>query len=262
LSVVEYSQHDQFKSEYLSYSDFKREFAYKGESLYSLIFNRNKDKIRISKEKFAVKNLRKIIDATFHLSSKIGFQAMSLRDLSTETGLSMGGLYSSISSKETIAIMVKDVVALVCENIVEESRQQQDPAIALEILVRGYLYASTLMHHWFYFLYFETRSLPPVDQEQSKNIELTQVEELEKRINQLVLKKAKLGGGGESKDGVDVCHKSEFVATMALSLIQERYLKPWKYHQAEKTIDDYADNCLRLIYRAVCVEEDTSCSTG
>ncbi len=248
MSVVEYSQH-------LSYSDFKREFIYKGESLYSLIFNRNKDKIRISKEKFAVKNLRKIIDATFHLSFKIGFQAMSLRDLSTETGLSMGGMYSSISSKETIAIMVKDVVALVCADIVEESRQQQDPAIALEILVRGYLYASTVMHHWFYFLYFETRSLPPVDQEHSKNIELTQVEELEKRIQQLSLKQG-------LKAGNDVCHKSEFVATMALSLIQERYLKPWKYHQAEKTIDDYADNCLRLIYRAICVDEDVPCKAG
>jgi len=240
---------DSLQSVYTRYADFKHSFAYKGESLYSLIFQRNKDKIRIRKEKFAVKNLRKIIDATFHLSSKIGFQAMSLRDLSTETGLSMGGLYSSISSKETIAIIVKDVVALVCEDIVEESRQQQDPAIALEMLVRGYLYASTLMQHWFYFLYFETRSLPPVDQEQSKNIELTQVEEIEKRIKQLVLKQTKLS------TSADACHKSEFVATMTLSLIQERYLKPWKYHQVEKTIDEYADNCLQLIYRATCVEE-------
>lgn len=233
---------------FVSYADFKRDFPYKGESLYSLIFDRHRNKIRISKEKFAVKNLQKIFEATFKLSPKIGFQAMSLRDLSTETELSMGGLYSSISSKEAIAIIVKDIVSVICEEIVDESREQQNPEIALEILVRGYLYASTLMQHWFYFLYFETRSLPPEEQEESKNIELTQVEALEKCIQQL-------------RSGSDACHESEFVATMALSLIQERYLKPWKYHYAEKTIDDYADNCLQLIYRAICVEEQVPCKT-
>lgn len=222
-----------------SYADFKRGFAYKGEHLYALVFNRNRDKIQISKEKFAVRNLQRIFEATFQLTPKIGFQAMSLRDLSTETGLSMGGLYSSISSKENIAIIVKDVVSVVCEEIVEESSKQQDPVIALEMLVRGYLYASTLMQHWFYFLYFETRSLPPDDQEASKNIELVQVAALEKRISQLRRKS-------------DSCHKSSFVATMTLALIQERYLKPWKYHQAEQTVDDYADKCLQLIDRAIC----------
>ena len=237
------SQQFQHPSVFISYADFKREFAYKGESLYALIFERNKDKIRISKEKFAVKNLQKIFDATFHLTPKIGFQAMSLRDLSTETGLSMGGLYSSISCKENIAIIVKDVVLVICEEVVEESSKQQDPAIALEMLVRGYLYASTLMQHWFYFLYFETRSLPPEDQEASKNIELTQVHALEKRIKQLRLES-------------DACHESRFVATMTLSLIQERYLKPWKYHQAEKTVDDYADKCLQLIDHAICRSGD------
>lgn len=236
----------ELQTTYSSYNNFKREFPHKGESLYSLVFERNKDNIRISKEKFAVKNLQKIFDATFQLTPKIGFQAMSLRDLSTETGLSMGGLYSSISSKETIAVIVKDIVSLICEEIVEESREQEDPAIALEILVRGYLYSSTLMQHWFYFLYFETRSLPPKDQKESKNIELSQVEELEKRIRQL---------RAES----DACHKSEFVSTMALSLIQERYLKPWKYQKPEKSIDEYADKCLQLIYRAICVDEQMPC---
>ncbi len=237
------SQQPPYQSVFTSYTDFKHEFAYKGESLYSLIFKRNRDKIRISKEKFAIKNLQRIFDATFHLTPKIGFQAMSLRDLSTETGLSMGGLYSSISCKENIAIIVKDVVSVICEDVVEASSKQQDPAIALEMLVRGYLYASTLMQHWFYFLYFETRSLPPEDQEASKNIELTQVQALEKRIKQLRLES-------------DACHESRFVATMTLSLIQERYLKPWKYHQAEKTVDDYADKCLQLIDRAICRSGD------
>ena len=232
----------------LVYADFKRDFAYQGDGLYSLIFDRNKDKIKVSKEKFAVKNLRKIFDATFKMTPKIGFQAMSLRDLSTATGLSMGGLYSSISSKDTIAVIVKDVVSVVCAEIVEDSREQQDPKTALEVLIRGYLYASTLMQPWFYFLYFETKSLPQADQEGSLKIELVQVKELNTLISELT-------------PNSDSCHKAEFVATMALSLIQERYLKPWKYHNAEETIDEYADKCLQLIYRAICVDEVQPCRT-
>lgn len=226
--------------------DFKREFSFRGDDLYALVFDRNKDKIKISKEKFAVKNLQKIFEETFKMTPKVGFQAMSLRDLSAATGLSMGGLYSSISNKETIAVMVKDVVSMICADIVEDSREQADPKLALEVLVRGYLYASTLMQPWFYFLYFETKSLPQADQEGSLKIELVQVKELNTLIGQLTSRS-------------DSCHKAEFVATMALSLIQERYLKPWKYINAEETIDEYANKCLQLIYRAICVDEVEPC---
>jgi len=237
------------QSTYASYEDFKREFDYQGESLYALIFERNREKIKVSKEKFAVRNLQKIFAATFHITPKIGFQAMSLRDLSAETGLSMGGLYSSISSKEAIASIVKDVVAVVCAEIVEESLKQDEPLKALQNLMRGYLYASTIMQPWFYFLYFETRSLPQAEHEESKNIERTQVKAIKRLLNQLRPESA-------------ACHQSEFVATMALSLIQERYLKPWKYQNAPSTIDEYADNCLQLIYRAICIDEQMPCSSS
>lgn len=230
------------------YADFCNDFAYQGDALYGLIFERNKDKIKVSKEKFAIKNLRKIFNATFQLSTKIGFQAMSLRDLSTATGLSMGGLYSSISNKEAIAVIVKDVVSVVCAEIVEESREQQDPKMALQVLMRGYIYASTLMQPWFYFLYFETKSLPQADQEGSLKIELIQVKELETLISQLTPRS-------------NSCHKAEFVATMALSLIQERYLKHWKYKNASETVDEYADMCLQLIYRAICLDEVQPCQS-
>lgn len=239
------AQHFLRSTQYL-FADFKADFTYQGDDLYSLIFDRNKDKINVSKEKFAIKNLRKIFEATFKANSKIGFQAMSLRDLSAATGLSMGGLYSSISNKESIAIIVKDVVSVICAEIVEESREQQDPKLALEVLIRGYLYASTILQPWFYFLYFETKSLPQSDQEGSLKIELVQVKELNSLIS-------KLGSNA------DACHKAEFVGTMALSLIQERYLKPWKYQNPEESVDEYANKCLQLIYRAICLDEAQPC---
>lgn len=221
---------------FTSYSDFEKNFEYKDERLYSMIFERNREKIKVSKEKFAVRNLQKIFDATFLIAPKTGFQDMSLRDLSAETGLSMGGLYSSISNKESIVVIIKDVVAMVCGEIVEVSNKQENPLDALQTLMRGYLYASTLMQPWFNFLYFETKSLPQLEQEASKNLELDQVATLS-----AVLKRI------EPKVGID----HDFVATMALTLIQERYIKPWKYHNPENTIDQYAEDCLALIYKSI-----------
>ena len=219
-----------------SFKEYEQSFEYKGERLYSMIFDRNRERIKISKEKFAIRNLQKIFDATFLLSPKTGFEAMSLRDLSAETGLSMGGLYSSISNKEAIVIIVKDVVAVICGEIVELSRRQKDPTIALETLVRGYLYASTVMQPWFNFLYFETKSLPQLEQEASTNLELEQANVMSDVLRRL---------------NPDAAVNIEFVSTMALTLIQERYLKPWKYHQPTDTVDQYAEHCLALIYKSI-----------
>lgn len=221
---------------YNTFEVFEKDFEYQGERLYSVIFERNKENIKVSKEKFAVKNLQKIFNATFLISPKIGFQAMSLRDLSAETGLSMGGLYSSIASKETIVIMVKDMVALVCGEIVERAMSEDDPVMALKAIVRGYLYAATLMQSWFNFLYFETKCLPDLEQEASKNLELEQVTAIAKILGRL-----------KPDSDLDMV----FVANMALSLIQERYVKPWKHHQPKATVDQYANDCLALIYKTI-----------
>ena len=62
----------------------------------------NREKIKIKKEKTILKNLEKIFDATLKIGIEKGFQAMTMRDLSCEAGLSMGALYSYFSSKEEI----------------------------------------------------------------------------------------------------------------------------------------------------------------
>jgi AcrR family transcriptional regulator len=229
---------DSVSVEGLTFAEFKKRFAYSEDRLYALLFKRNHALIGIRREKFAVRNLKKILRATFKLVPKIGFQAMSLRDLLAETGLSMGGIYLTITNKDNIAIIVKDAVTMVCDDIVAQSKAESDPAVAMEVLIKGYLYTSLLLQPWFYFLYFETRSLPPEHQNDSKNIERSQVAELERLISQLQI-----------SPGQD--YPAEFLATMVLTMVQERYLKPWKYKQPASTIDDYVDNCLRLIHRLI-----------
>lgn len=225
---------DQVPAKALTFADFKKDFEFNEDRLYALLFERNQALIGIRRERFGVRNMKKIFRATFKLVPKIGFKAMSLRDLLAETGLSMGGIYLTITNKDNIAIIIKDAVTLVCEDIVDKARAESNPGVALERLIKGYLYASLILQPWFNFLYFETRSLPMAHQNDSKDLERSQVAELEKLISQLQVRP-------------DQAYPADFLATMVLTMVQERYLKPWKYKQPANTIDEYADNCLGMV---------------
>jgi AcrR family transcriptional regulator len=221
----------------MKYDQFKSNFAYKGKSVYVTIFEANKDRIKTKKEKFAVNNLEKIFKATFKISSKIGFHEMSLRDLCRETGLSMGGIYSCIQSKDIIAIFIKDIVQLVSMDIVDTAFKRNDPNQALEEIIRHSIYAADILHPWFYFLYFETRCLPKEHQQNSKNIELNMIEKIEVLVSKI----------SPGKKAIN----HHFIATMVLVMIQERYLKHWKYKNDGSNIDEHADEIVKLVHSAL-----------
>lgn len=63
----------------------------------------NRESIKIKKEAVAVKNLMKIFNAALTISNVKGFAAMSLRELSSEAGLSMGALYTSSMETKNLA---------------------------------------------------------------------------------------------------------------------------------------------------------------
>lgn len=221
----------------MNYDRFKSGFPYKGKWVYVAVFERHKDRIKTKKQKFAVSKLEKIFKATFKISSKIGFHEMSLRDLCRETGLSMGGIYSCIESKDMIAVFVKDLVQLVFSEIIESALELDDPRQALDVLVRHSVYSTDILHPWFYFLYFETRSLPRDHQQDSKDIELNIVEKIELLLS-------KISRGEKSVN-------NRFIANMTLTMIQERYLKHWKYKGNDMDIDEHADEILKLLHSAI-----------
>lgn len=227
---------------YMGFKDYKANFPYKGQSIYNAVFDLHCQNIKTKKKKFAVNNLEKIIKATFRISSKIGFHEMSVRDLCRETGLSMGGIYSCIGSKEMIAIMIKDLVKLVSSEIVNNALQQDDKRRAVDDLITHSIFATEILQPWYYFLYFETRSLPKAEQVSSKQIELLNVRVLEQLLTQ--------AHKNASKNHHPDDHY-RFIATMALAMIQERYLKPWKYKDPDMSIEDYASETIKLVYLAL-----------
>lgn len=211
-----------------TFEEYKQHFQYQGMGLYHLLFERHQNLIKSKKMEGAANNLKKIFDATFHLSAKIGFHEMSLRDLSRETGISMGGLYSCLTKKEDIALMVLDVVALVSEENNAKAIAEEDELSSLEMAIKYHLYSSTILQPWFFFLYFETRCLSNEDQQKSKAIELKMIETLESVIQ-----------SGVDKGIFDVT-SPYFVAHSILIALQDWYLKPWKHKQKNIDLEQYS----------------------
>ena len=199
-----------------SFASFLQTFPLQGEQLFSTLFERHTDIVQTRTAKFAVANLEKILTATFKISSTSGFEKMSLRDLSKETGMSMGAIYSCITKKEDIALMIADIVRLSSETTRDYAMKVDSVWSQIELSLRFHLYASTLLQPWYFFLYFETRSLPEQQQQESTQIELGAIEGLETRI------KAGVAAGE--------FHTSDprMVANTIVVMLEDWYLKPWK----------------------------------
>lgn len=199
-----------------SFASFLKTYPLQGEQLYSTLFDRHTDIVQTLKAKYAVANLEKILTATFEISSVSGFNKMSLRDLSKTTGMSMGAIYSCISKKEDIAVMVADIVRLSSELTIEHAMKASSRWLLIEQSIRFHLYASTLLQPWYFFLYFETRSLPELQQAESKQIELDAIDSFRLQIEQGV------------ENGEFQTDNASMVANTIVVLLEDWYLKPWK----------------------------------
>src|SRR6056300_1236661 len=121
---------------------FKRAWTLEGEPFWSAVFFMHQDKMQVKNPKVAIVNLEKIITATFKLANAKGFQAMSLRDLSRETGISMGGLYAYIGSKNDLASVIEGVLRDTIEQISGGlAAYDLEPIESLRAIVYGEIYA-------------------------------------------------------------------------------------------------------------------------
>ena len=202
-----------------SFESFKANFSLHGEALYATVFDRHKSVIQTQKLKVAVANLEKILEATFSVSATSGFDRMSLRDLSGKTGMSMGAIYSCISKKEDIALMIADIVRLSSQLTRYHAEQSGSRWEKIERNIRFHLYASTLLQPWYFFMYFETRCLPEQQQQASKKIELDAIASFEQQIQAGV------------KAGVFETSNPHMVANTIVILLEDWYLKPWKIQE-------------------------------
>ncbi|MBN2298185.1 MAG: TetR family transcriptional regulator [Deltaproteobacteria bacterium] len=220
----------------MKFKTFKGQIGFSKEDIYRELFKENQARIRIKKEKTAIKNLARIFDATLSISNDKGFSAMSLRDLSSETGLSMGALYSYISSKDDLLEMLfQQGRIVVFRALVKQISGIDSPRDRLRMAIQTHLYLSEIMQPWFYFLYMETKNFRKEEHKKAIESELFTENIFQEIIEQGI-------STGQFRP-VDVALTSAIIKAM----LQDWYLKRWKYERRTVSVEDYAGFLMEVL---------------
>ncbi len=225
-----------------SFAQFRRVTPVNEASLFDHILDRNAECITVKRRHIATENLTRIFNATFKLSNAKGFRAMNLRDLCRESGLSMGGLYGYLQSKDQLSAMIEDVIRYLCEMLPVWFCEVADPLDRFEAVLRGHIYLSEMLHPWFLFVFMEARSLPAAQKREAKNSEQC----IQAHLAELLAQDGRLCAmdgqllAGHAMDG-------QLLAGHALALAQDWHLKRWKYRAAKQQVDAFADSVMALV---------------
>lgn len=228
----------------MKFENFKTSVQLSKEDICRDILAQNRDRIKIKKEKVAVRNLVKILDAALSISNQKGFASMSLRDLSSEAGLSMGALYSYISSKEELLDMMQQQGrSLIFKILGDYLKDIDDPLEKLKRGIQVHLYLSEVMQPWFYFSYMETKNLPKEVHKKSIEAELY-TEQIFTRIIEAGIEEGRFR---ESNP--------QMVSAALKALLQDWYLKRWKYERRKVSVEAYAGFLMDLVSSYLMAKE-------
>lgn len=213
----------------INMESFNEAWTLEGETFWRSVFEMHKHKMEIKNPKIAIGNLEKIFTATFNLANTKGFQAMSLRDLSRETGISMGGLYAYIGSKNDLASVIEGVLRHTIEQIVGGlSSHDLEPLQCLQAIVYGEIFAMEKLSPWYYFCFMELKGLPREQQQQTLELEL--------RFEGILMDAIRAGVAS----GQFACDQPELLASQVTAQLQQWHLKRWKFKLRDIGRQEYA----------------------
>ncbi len=217
---------------------------FSNEGLCRRILERHRDRIRTKKPHLAVANLARIVEAVLKLSNRQGFHATSLRDLTRESGLSMGGLYSYFDSKDALLLMILGEVATTVVEVLGEAPEElaEDPVAHLTWLIETHILLTETMQPWFVFAYMEAKSFPP-----SARKAATESEAATERIFAQALKQGIARGVFHDID-------ADFTAALIKPLLQDWYVKRGKWRRRGIDAKTYAHGVVRFTLSAIGVK--------
>lgn len=213
----------------ISASAFRRAWTLEGESLWATVFEKHQQRMQIKNLNVALPNLEKIFTATFRLANAKGFQAMSLRDLSKETGISMGGIYAYIGSKDELASVIEEVLRHYIDMVIGSlARLDLHPVHQLKAIIYGDLYMNDILNPWYYFCFMEAKGLPRDQQERAMQLEL--------KFDQMLIDVIRRG----ISIGLFRCDDPELTAMQLTGVLQQWYVKRWKFKRKQIDIETFA----------------------
>jgi AcrR family transcriptional regulator len=224
----------------MTYADFNDKVMLSMEDICRDIFHENRAAIKVKKEAVVVKNLVNIYNATLRLSNKKGFHSMSLRELARETNLSLGALYSYFSNKEQLLAVIQEQGYRITGKLLEEEiGKKTEPVEKLDIAIRTHLYLSEAMQPWFYFFFMEAKNL---NKEEQKKVIASEL--YTEKVFADILDAGVAAGRFATGNTL-------LAASLIKTLLQDWYLKRWKYTKRKVSVDEYADFVVRFVLRAL-----------
>jgi len=214
----------------MRFHEFRQMALVSMEEICREIFNENQASIKTKKEAVAIRNLTNIFNTTLKLSNEKGFHTMSLRDLSRASGLSMGALYSYFTSKEELLEMIQNQGRRLTQRILNQQLGQVKTADQkLRTGIRTHLYLTEVMQPWFYFAFMEAKNLDKAQQKKSIEGELASEQIFVEILNE-----------GMAQGLFDMA-QPVLTATVIKAMMQDWYVKRWKYNRRRISVDEYAD---------------------
>ena len=117
-----------------------------------------------------------------------------------------------------------------------------DPVSHLKAIIFGETYLNEIMNPWFYFCYMEVKGLPRQQQEKAMDLEL--------QAQAMLLENFRTG----IKSGIYHCEDPEMLAVHTLGMLQEWYLKRWKFKRMKLNTDQYASSVFSFTLHALGYE--------
>jgi TetR/AcrR family transcriptional regulator, cholesterol catabolism regulator len=209
--------------------EFQAEFDFSLETVCRRMLDRHRDTIRTQKPHIAVAKLARIIQTTLALSNRTGFHSMTLRELATASGLSMGALYTYFDSKDTLLMMILGEVSSAVSMTLGRPPDSLagDPVARLRWLLETHVYLTETMQPWFVFAYMEAKAFPKEGREKARRSELT--------TEALIADALAEGVRSKAFTLVDV----ELTSSLIKPLLQDWYVKRSKYRRRGVTPEHY-----------------------
>ncbi|MBF0201374.1 MAG: TetR/AcrR family transcriptional regulator, partial [Desulfamplus sp.] len=166
----------------------------------------------------------------FDITYEKGFQAMTMRYLSSKTNMSLGALYSYFSCKDELLSIIQKQGSSMIRNIFEKFHNPDtSPRDQLITAIKAHLFLSESARPWFYFTFMEARNLAQKGLEAVLNMEQYTETML---VNILEAGQAK--GIFKERDPL-------LTASIIKAMQQDWYLKRWKYKKRGISVDQYTE---------------------
>ncbi|MGH8530681.1 MAG: TetR/AcrR family transcriptional regulator [Nevskiales bacterium] len=218
--------------------EFRRDIGLTMQGIVRELYREHSAQFQVQSEAVAVPKLVTIIEATLTLANEKGFHSMSLRDLAKATGMSLGGLYAYIRSKDDLVALIQTHGhRLALRTLSRQLEGLHEPREKLRAAIRAHLYLSEVLRAWFYFSYMEAKNLAPAERQQAVEAEIATETLFRELIEQ-----------GQAA-GLFRATDAQLTAALLKAMLQDWYLKRGKYRSRGVDVERYADFVIEIVER-------------